>query len=153
MMRQHPGLREPLSIRPMEHEDVDSVLWIEHECFADCWDGREMHDAVTKQQYVALVAELGLRRVVGYAVCEIHDAHISLERLAVDPVRQRQGVARRLHAEIVTMCNDVVCRLTCVVPDHAVGAQLFLRAMGWRAGAVLRGFYADEDGIGFERKS
>ena len=78
-------------------------------------------------------------RALGFVAYEHHQHVIRLVDLQVVPPRRRQGLGT---AMIRALQNKLPrsrrCRITVKVPERALEAQLFLRALGFRAVRVNR---------------
>ena len=78
--------------------------------------------------------------------------HITLLNMAVAPVWQRTGLGRALLAKLNQALQHPRDRIQTTVPESNLGAQLLLRAAGYKAVRVLRGFFDCDDGYLFERR-
>jgi ribosomal protein S18 acetylase RimI-like enzyme len=78
--------------------------------------------------------------------------HITLLNMAVAPVWQRTGLGRALLAKLNQALQHPRDRIQTTVPESNLAAQLTLRAAGYKAIRVLRGFFDTEDGYLLERR-
>ena len=87
---------------------------------------------------------------VGFALYTVRRGRLTLDRLAVRPDCRRQGVGRRLVADVqrrtLTHC---VPRVVCTVPETDLSALCFLRACGVTPARLVSGRYGDADGVRF----
>ena len=89
-----------MRLRPATAGDVDAVTRLEQELFgADAWSADSVRAELTGERRTAVVAEDD-GTVVGYAVTMAAGDLVDLQRIAVHPARRRQGLARRLLAEV-----------------------------------------------------
>lgn len=82
------------------HRDRRAVLDLDHRTFDDFWrlDGDGLDDAMaaTPASRLRVIRDAGARSVVGYAVAGRAGTQGFLQRLAVDPDHQGQGLGRAL---------------------------------------------------------
>ncbi len=98
---------------------------------------------------VALIED----RVVGQMIYELHRTRLHLLNFAVLPAMQRRGVGRGLIDKLKRgLSPKRRTRIVTDVRESNLDAQLFFRAMGFRAVDVLRDFYEDttEDAFLFQ---
>jgi ribosomal-protein-alanine N-acetyltransferase len=92
-----------------------------------------------------MVAEAS-ERVVGFMVYELHKLRLHVLNFAVAEKYRRRDVGTQLVRKLVSkLSHDRRSRLTLEVRETNLPAQLFFRAVGFRASAVLRRFYDDTD--------
>lgn len=132
-----------LNVRWMIARDLDRVMAIERASFEFPWTQKQLVGCLKQRNIVGRVAELD-DAVVGFMVYELTRRRITVLNLAVDPAERRRGVGRRMVGKLAGMLK-IGCRnrITLVVRESNVPAQLFFRACGFRAVAILRGFYDD----------
>lgn len=132
-----------LAIRWITRKDLDEVLAIESASFEFPWTEAEFLDVLRSRNAIGIVAIEG-GAAVGYAVYELHKDRMCLLNLAVDQFSRRCGVGRAL---VETMIGKLTkhrrTRISCEVRERNLAAQLFLKAMGFQAVAILRDFYDD----------
>lgn len=93
--------------------------------------------------------------VFGYLATRRWADAVIIENIAVDPEFQRNGIGRQMldvAAKLIPAIGPLHRRRTtrpkyleCWVWERNVGAQLFLRACGFKAGKSVPGFYLDEE--------
>jgi ribosomal protein S18 acetylase RimI-like enzyme len=102
-----------------------------------------------------LVAEVK-DRPVGFLLyrISIHDATLVLHQLMVAPRWRRRGVGSRLLDAMGALLRAVPwARLTILIHERNLPAQLFLRSTGFRVRTIHRGYFADgEAAYLFERR-
>jgi ribosomal-protein-alanine N-acetyltransferase len=132
-------------IRWMIRRDMPEVLAIERHAFEFSWGEDDFTRCLRQRNCIGMVAELR-ERVAGYMVYELHKQRLHLINLAVDPCVRRMGVARQMIAKLASKLSyDRRSRIMLEVRETNLAAQLFFRAMGFRAVSTLRGFYRDTD--------
>lgn len=130
-------------IRWMIRRHMPEVLAIESAAFEFPWSEDDFIRCLRQRNAIGMVAELR-ERVAGYMVYELHKQRLHLLTLAVDPCIRRLGVARQMIAKLSTKLSyDRRSRIMLEVRESNLPAQLFFRAMGFRAVSVLRSFYRD----------
>ena len=131
------GERLHVSVRWMVRSDLPSVATIEEALFLMPMPTQEIVRILTRMNCIGQVAEHE-DRVVGYMIYELRKRRIDLVRLAVAADYRRRGVGAQMVAKLVgklsTQRRD---RIVTDVPESALAAQLFLRAAGFRAVAVM----------------
>lgn len=142
-------VKTSLNIRYMLRSDLRRVLEIENACFEFPLTRRDIIGVIRQQNGIGLVVE---RReiadgyvsdpvIVGYVLYELHNNRNHLLSIAVDPTHQRQGIGRAIHEEMRRKLRLARNRIMLEVRERNLPAQLFFRAMGYRAMGVLRNYY------------
>lgn len=140
----------------MGREHLPHVLRIEGESFASPWSEEDFLRELRRRQVAGLAALVkcpGGEQAVGYLVYERERRAVRVLNLAVDARVRRLGAATALLATLASkMERHQRWRVLAHVRESNTGAQLFLKAMDFRALRVDRGFYLDtgEDGYEFE---
>jgi [ribosomal protein S18]-alanine N-acetyltransferase len=137
-------------IRWMIGMDLPTVAEIDRHGFPrEPYGERGIKDAIKPRDQIGMVAER-FDRVVGYMIYQLHRDRLHLIRLAVAPDCRRTGVGRSMVAKLIgKLSSHRRRRVTTEVADDALPAQLFLRWMGFRATAVIRGTSGDPDVYAF----
>ena len=128
------------------------VLPIERSSYEYPWGSREFGLAIKSNW--GMVAEVD-GAVVGYLIWERHESRMQLLNLAVAFEHRRRGIGRALVERLATLAFGAsVPRMAIEVRESQDGAHLFLKAAGFVALNVLRGYYRDstEDAYVFSRK-
>lgn len=133
-------------IRVMHPSDFARVTAIAHDAFGrSAWGNRDTWDALyVRRDVIPLVAECA-GVVVGWEVHMHDDREFRALALAVHSQWRYRNVGRSLLADVASRAKQ--CQAACVVADvidDNVGAQKFLRAIGWRATKVLGRWYRFE---------
>jgi ribosomal-protein-alanine N-acetyltransferase len=133
----------PVHIRWMIRRDIPEVLEIEQAVFESPWGEEDFIRCLRQRNAIGMVAE-SRERIVGYMVYELHKQRLHLLILAVHESFRRRGVARQMIAKLGNKLSyDRRSRIMLEVRETNLPAQLFFRAMGFRAVSVLRRFYED----------
>jgi ribosomal-protein-alanine N-acetyltransferase len=142
-----PGL--PVHFRWMCPSDLPEVAAIERAGSDRPWSEDEIDLARRAGRRVSLVA-LAEGRIVGFLIYELRPRSLGVVRLAVGPEARRMGVGSQMVDRLVGRLDDPSLgrgrtRIDLVVPETHLGAQLFFRARGFVAVAVLHGHFPGED--------
>lgn len=104
--------------------------------YGEQMDERRMDRLVSKSGVVCMVAEAD-GRVVGLMAYDISRvSKIKLILLAVDGDVRRMGVGKSLMDILTVKLNGKRNKIELFVSEYNLGAQLFLRSMGFRAVSV-----------------
>lgn len=148
---------EAPAVRWLIADDLPEVMAIENASFNFPWRAVDFTEALRVDTIVGAVAERD-GRLVGYVLYEVHRCGIEVLRLAVAPAARRRGVGRALVERLLGKLNGRPDRaLAAVVNESNLAAQLWFRALGFRALRVLRGYFDEpaddpaEDGYCFAR--
>ena len=143
--------RVQVEINWMIRRHMAEVLEIERETFEFCWSEEEFVCVLGQRNATGMVAEHA-DRVVGFMVYELTKRGIHVLNFAVAPGCRRRGVGAAMAAKLVERLSvRRRGRITLEVRETNLAAQLFWHAQGFRAVAILRGYYddSDEDAYGF----
>jgi len=128
-----------VSARWMFRRDLPEVLAIETESFGHPWTEAELLQILRQRNCLGLVAEIG-HRVAGFVIYEVAADHICIHNLAVAMSRRGQGAGTALIGEIIKKLG-ARRRIVADVSEYNLEAQLFFRAVGFRATEILRRHY------------
>jgi [ribosomal protein S18]-alanine N-acetyltransferase len=138
-----PATISGLHIRSILSRDLPTVLMIETESFDEPWQENDFIQAIQQRNQLVWVADRG-GVVVGFLVYGIRPNSIQLVNLAVSAVSRRQGIGRGmmewLQAKLSTERRN---RITLEVSERNLHAQLFFKAMKFRAINVNRARFPD----------
>jgi [ribosomal protein S18]-alanine N-acetyltransferase len=130
-------------IRWMIRRDMPEVLAIENQSFEFPWSEEDFIRCLRQRNCIGMVAEFD-EQVLGFMVYELHKSRLHLLSLAVRPDVQRQGIGRQMISKLTgKLCRYRRNQIRLEVRETNVAAQCFFRSLGFRAVAVLRGFYKD----------
>lgn len=142
----------------MIRRDLEYVYAIERQCFEHPWTEDEFIRCLRQRNCIGMVAERDVSmsvggegehvydtQPVGYMIYELHKNRLHLLNFAVHPRFQRTGVGRAMIDKLMTKLSpDRRNRIVLEVRETNLDAQLFFKAMGFRAISVLRGFYGED---------
>ena len=130
-------------VRWMIRRDMADVLEIESEAFEFAWSEEEFVRCLRQRNCIGMVAEWN-DRVVGYMIYELHKNRLHVLNFAVAREFRRRGVGRRMIGKLVgKLAPQRRSRILLEVRETNLDAQVFFRAMGFRAVSVLRDYYDD----------
>ncbi|MBN2024042.1 MAG: GNAT family N-acetyltransferase [Pirellulales bacterium] len=141
-------------IRDMLRRDMPRVLDIERAGFAHPWDEAEFHRACKLTKVRAMTAALyepdpddtglcAVETVIGFMVFELGTRAVELMNLAVAPEFRRRSVGRKMIDYLSSYLSEKRPRIVANVWERNVDAQLWFRALGFRAVRILPGEYED----------
>jgi ribosomal-protein-alanine N-acetyltransferase len=91
-----------ISIRALGYADLPQVIALERRAFPTPWSLAMFVLELSKPSSVCLAAvDAETSALAGYLILARYDTVWHLMNIAVDPPRQRQGIARRLLAEMI----------------------------------------------------
>ena len=130
-------------IRWMIRRDLQDVMLIERAGFDHPWTEGEFLHCLRQRNCIGMVAEQD-ERIVGYMLYELTRSRLHLLNFAVAPPVRRTGVGTQMVGKLFgKMHTHRRGRITLAVRERNLPAQLFFRAMDFRASKVLRNYYAD----------
>lgn len=149
-----PATTKRVSIRWMIRRDLPAVLNIEQQSFAFPWTEDDIIYFLRKRDCIGMVAEQG-ERVVSYMLYQLHKNRLHLLRFAVASDMRRSGVGSAMVDKLIgKLTPDRRNRIAIEIRESNLDAQLFYRALGFKAISVMREFFADsgEDAYLFQWK-
>jgi ribosomal-protein-alanine N-acetyltransferase len=141
-LMQFPPLA-PCLINWMMRRHMPEVLAIEESEFENPWTEEDFIRVLKNRNSIGVVAE-HREKIVGYAVYELLKDRVNVLNFAVHEDVQRRRVGTQMIQYLKRkLTSSTRSRLAFTVRDSNTPAHLFLRASGFRAVNVLRGFYTD----------
>lgn len=129
--------------RWMIARDKPMVLDIESKSFEFPWQEEELIRCLRQRNCIGIVAEIN-DTVVGYMIYELHKNRLHVLNFAVHPDYRLKGVGRAMVNNLIgKLMPDRRNRIMLEVRETNLGAQLFWKAMGFKAESVLRDHYED----------
>ncbi len=130
-------------IRWMIRRDMPEVLEIETSSFEFPWSEDDFIRCLRQRNCIGMVAEHD-EQVVGFMVYELHKDQLHILNFAVHRDFRRLGVGKQMVGKLISkLSHQRRSRILLEVRETNLPAQLFFRAMGFRAVSVLRDFYDD----------
>ena len=134
--------QDPLEIRPLAYADLPQVIAIERRAFPTPWSLAMFVLELSKPSGICLTAfEDGV--MVGYLVCSRYDTVWHLMNVAVEPARQRQGIATALLVRLFEEADRPNEQYTLEVRTSNEPAIRLYERFGFRAAGRRRGYYHD----------
>lgn len=138
--------RKPLAvaIRWMIRRDMPEVLAIEQQCFEFPWRDEDFIRCLRQRNCIGMICEHE-ERVAGFMVYELHKSRLHILNIAVHAEYRRRGVGLQMVKKLAgKLSRDRRTRILLEVRETNLNAQLFFKAMGFRAVSVIRDFYLDD---------
>jgi len=143
-----PEPMDNLLLRPMQLDDLPSVMAIENRCHSASWGER-----VFRAELVASHAHLTVCVVdgamAGYLCWWLIAGEMEIQNVATDPDWQRRGIGRALVAQALAAGHDAgASRALLEVRVGNVGAIALYRSFGFTDSGIRKRYYADgEDAL------
>jgi ribosomal-protein-alanine N-acetyltransferase len=131
-----------LDIRPLAYADLPQVIAIERRAFPTPWSLAMFVLELSKPSGICLAA-LEDGEMVGYLVCSRYDTVWHLMNVAVEPHRQRHGIASALLARLFEQADKPSEQYTLEVRTSNEGAIRLYERFGFRAAGRRRAYYHD----------
>ncbi len=129
-------------IRWMVRRDMPEVLAIEYEY---PWCEEDFLRCLRQHNCIGMVVEHN-DNIIGFVIYELNHNKINILNLAIHPEFRHRGVGRII---IYKLIGKLSChrrnQITISLRETALGAQLFLRGLGFRATEVIRGYYPNTE--------
>lgn len=136
-------------VRWMIKSDLDTVVFIEQQSFQFAWTREEFLRALRQRNTIGMVVE-DKDTVVGFMVYSLVDNSIKLENIAVAKHHRRKGYGRAMIEKLIWKLNpERRNRISLLVRETNLDAQLFLRSCGFRCIGMYEGAYDDTDEPGY----
>lgn len=130
----------------MIRRHLPDVLAIEQASYPDPWSEEDFCRCLRQRSTIGLVAVTLQQELVGFMVYELHKTHLQLLDLAVAPAWRRLGVGTQLVEKLKGKLAPARRSELCLeVRESNLPAQLFFRALGLRAVAVLHNYCGADD--------
>jgi N6-L-threonylcarbamoyladenine synthase len=129
-------------LRDMKAEDLDAVVALERECFAQPWTRAMLAEELREGQGWRLVAAAS-GEVVGFALGRKYADEWHLMDIAVAPRARKQGVGTGLLRVFVADADKAGKPVLLEVREHNQAAIALYEGHGFSALAVRRGYYPD----------
>ena len=137
------------SVRPLGYSDLPQVIAIERRAFTTPWSLAMFVLEISKPSGLCLAAvDAGSQRLIGYLILSRYDTVWHLMNIAVDPARQRQGVARGLLEQMIKRAGREEQYTLEVRTSNAPAITLY-EHFGFRSAGTRPRYYRDtgEDAV------
>jgi len=131
-----------LDIRPLAYADLPQVIAIERRAFPTPWSLAMFVLELSKPSGICLAA-LEEGEMVGYLVCSRYDTVWHLMNVAVEPHRQRHGIASALLERLFEQADRPSEQYTLEVRTSNDAAIRLYERFGFRAAGRRRAYYHD----------
>jgi ribosomal-protein-alanine N-acetyltransferase len=131
-----------LEIRELAYADLPQVIAIERRAFPTPWSLAMFVLELSKPSGICLAAVEG-RAIIGYLVCSRYDTVWHLMNVAVEPARQRQGIASALLERLFEQADKPSEQYTLEVRTSNEAAIRLYERFGFRAAGRRRAYYHD----------
>ena len=131
-----------LEIRSLAYADLPQVIAIERRAFPTPWSLAMFVLELSKPSGICLAA-LENAVIVGYLVCSRYDTVWHLMNVAIEPARQRQGIASALLERLFEQADRPNEQYTLEVRTSNDGAIRLYERFGFRAAGRRRAYYHD----------
>jgi [ribosomal protein S18]-alanine N-acetyltransferase len=131
-----------LEIRQLAYADLPQVIAIERRAFPTPWSLAMFVLELSKPSGICLAA-LEDGELVGYLVCSRYDTVWHLMNVAVEPDRQRQGIASALLERLFEQADRPSEQYTLEVRTSNESAIRLYERFGFRAAGRRRAYYHD----------
>ena len=129
------------NVRWMIRRDMVQVLEIERESFDFPWTEEDFIRCLRGRDCIGMVAE-HKKQVLGFMIYELHRTRIELSSVAVADDMRRRSIGSRLIGKLTAKLDRKRRRrISTVVRETNLQAQLFFRERGFIATDIIRDFY------------
>jgi len=131
------------ALRDMKAEDLDAVVALERECFAQPWTRAMLAEELRQGQGWRQVAAGPSGEVIGFALGRKYPDEWHLMDVAVAPRARKRGVGTRLLRVFVADADRAGKPVLLEVREHNEAAIALYEGHGFSVLAVRRGYYPD----------
>jgi ribosomal-protein-alanine N-acetyltransferase len=131
-----------LEIRQLAYADLPQVIAIERRAFPTPWSLAMFVLELSKPSGICLAA-VEDDSIIGYLVCSRYDTVWHLMNVAVEPKRQRQGIATSLLERLFEQADKPSEQYTLEVRTSNDAAIRLYERFGFRAAGRRRAYYHD----------
>lgn len=152
--RLQPPSATEVHVRWLIRRDMPEIFGIEQACFEFPWREDDFIRCLRQRNCIAMAAEVGDEGpLAGFVIYELQSPRLHLLNFAVHPEHRRQGVGTALVNELKAKLSPRRrSQIWLEIRESNLAGQLFFRAAGFRATAVLRGFYDDTDEAAYQMR-
>ncbi len=132
-------------IRKMTFWDVPRVATLEKKLFSSPWSEKAFEEELENNPYSHYVV-WDDQGVIGYLGLWVVDTTIQITTLGVDPVHQREGIAKRLLQYMVEYAqSNGISLITLEVRPSNQTAKLLYASFGFKTVALRKNYYTQPD--------
>ena len=130
-------------IRWMIRRDMPEVLGAERASFEFAWTEDDFLQCLRQRNCIGMVAE-NHERVIGFMIYELHKTRLHVLNFAVAPSARRTGIGAQMASKLIgKLSSHRRSKITLAVRERNLDAQLFFRALDFKAVRVMRNYYED----------
>ena len=130
-------------IRWMIRRDMAEVIRTEQDSFEYSWTEEDFLKCLRQRNCIGMVAEHE-ERVVGFMIYELHKSKLHVMNFAVHPEFRRTGIGEQMIVKLIgKLSSHRRTKITLAVRETNLVAQLFFKAVNFRAVKVMRKYYED----------
>ena len=130
-------------IRWMIRRDMPEVLAIESGQESLPWMEDEFLKILRQRNCIGMVAEAD-DKIVGFMIYELNKHRLQILNFAVHPKYRRRGVASQMAAKLIgKLSSQRRTRISLHLRETNLSAQLFFRAIGFKALEIAREHFED----------
>jgi len=131
--------------------DIAEVMAIESRSFADSCDEQFFENQLRRRNVICMVGEGIDGHVISYVVYELHRRHVEILKLAVHRDYRREGIGTVIIDRLKSkLCEQRRNRLSTLVGERSLDAQLFFRACGFIASGIDGVTFFDQEAYRFD---
>lgn len=135
----------PLHIRWMIRRDMPEVLEIEKWSFEFPWSEQEFISCLRQRNAIGMVAEHD-EQIIGFMIYELNKNQLNLFKFAVKREFRRRGAGRAMAQKLIGKLSPQRRNtVEIILRETNLAAQIFFKAMGFRATAVLPDHFDNQD--------
>ncbi len=137
-------MNESIIFRNMLLSDIDDVLKVEQESFSLPWSRDAFITEVSNNRFAVYIVIEEENQVIGYCGVWVivDEAHIT--NVAILPQHRGRKLGEALFKKVIEVTKEMgVIKMTLEVRTSNHVAQSLYRKLGFRDGAIRRGYYPD----------
>lgn len=141
-----PTVETGLSLRWIISSDLPTLEPLAYQCPALQWSEEDFRECFRSVDTIGKIAEMD-GTAVGFLIYKLdHDLReVFIKNVAVAPEWHRKGVGRVLVQSLDAKLAQAYERISALVPETDLAAQLLLRDVDYQATRVFRRWYGEED--------
>ena len=132
-----------MTITPISHDDLDSIMDIEHAAFSAPWTRKMFCDELDGNPFASLLAACNQGMIVGHVCFWVIFEELHVMNLAVHVDHRRQGVATAMMTHVIALAAEQGARVAMLeVRTSNTAAIAFYSQMGFEQIAARRAYYS-----------
>jgi len=138
-------LKPSLSLRPMQMDDLDTIMQIEPTIYSHPWTRGNFSDSLNSGYSAWVLEEKG--ELIGYALMMMVMDEAHLLNLSIAKAQQKRGLGRYLLEHMMKIAkNHKAANMFLEVRPSNLSAIALYENMGFCEMAVRRGYYPAQNG-------